>query len=649
MKQYDIFISYRRSSYDTANLIATRLKSAGYTVFFDMETLRSNKFNVQLYEAIDNCKDFIVVLPPNALDRCVDEEDWVRLEVCRAMDCNKNIIPVMLNGFEWPSVMPDGMEELRNYQALTANSIEYFDLSMERLQNRYLTSKRRLPIFKILKYSGICIASLLIVVSILWGVFMTLSKDVCQKYATLIAWDASCVHMIAEENHRLVDNWKIFDNAMNYESNSGRIAILQQEMEARIDLVESNLSKIWTVNPNKMEITPYHSFLLTLHGINAEEMAMSPEVSTLYYNDYLNQLNTIRQAVREPNTINRRFSSTLLEVFEHSLNAYYATVLLNLSSFPKKTVVVYEELSKNWIHFPVHLYKFGEDREYYESIVNTENQLASEYLSRFESVLEQKDAELEDIEQRGVKLENLIQERTSDMFNVIDSASVILMANAEIERIKKENETELALQREKVETKRIALEASKAELEGLEKQYVQAYESLKEKCTITEEDDQWYKWGKICRWGSYLSMLVESRQELLSQGVYSTSSITPEVAYANLNSMLTVYQMYHPESTDYVVSAKQFFKEVSNAKRDYAGVIIFAFKDNAEHPFFKRGDIVVDYNGNKIKNYEDFSVAYKSNKEGVVKFIRCNDAGRFDEIEEKIVNTDIIGFLELTE
>ena len=124
MKQYDIFISYRRSSYDTANLIATRLKSAGYSVFFDMETLRSGKFNEQLYDAIDNCKDFIVVLPPNALDRCVNEDDWVRLEVCHAMEKGKNVIPVMLNGFTWPEPMPDGMENLRDCQALTASSIE---------------------------------------------------------------------------------------------------------------------------------------------------------------------------------------------------------------------------------------------------------------------------------------------------------------------------------------------------------------------------------------------------------------------------------------------------------------------------------------------------------------------------------------------
>ena len=119
MKQYDIFISYRRSSYESANLIATRLKAAGYSVFFDLESMRSGKFNEQLFGVIDNCKDFLVVLPPNALERCVNEDDWVRLEVCRAMANKKNIVPVMLNGFTWPNPMPTGMEELCNYQAST--------------------------------------------------------------------------------------------------------------------------------------------------------------------------------------------------------------------------------------------------------------------------------------------------------------------------------------------------------------------------------------------------------------------------------------------------------------------------------------------------------------------------------------------------
>ena len=94
-----------------------------------METLRTGKFNEQLFGAIEQCQDFVVVLPPNALDRCVNEDDWVRLEVCHAMKHNKNIIPVILNGFQWPNPMPVGMEELCNYQAITASSIEYFDLA----------------------------------------------------------------------------------------------------------------------------------------------------------------------------------------------------------------------------------------------------------------------------------------------------------------------------------------------------------------------------------------------------------------------------------------------------------------------------------------------------------------------------------------
>lgn len=133
MKRYDVFISYRRDSYESANLIATRLKSAGYSVFFDLETMRPGKFNVQLYSVIEGCQDFVLVLPENALDRCSDDEDWVRKEVLHAMKHKKNIIPVMLNGFVWPKPMPEGMEELCNYQALKAGAIEYFDMSMERL------------------------------------------------------------------------------------------------------------------------------------------------------------------------------------------------------------------------------------------------------------------------------------------------------------------------------------------------------------------------------------------------------------------------------------------------------------------------------------------------------------------------------------
>ena len=91
-KKFDIFISYRRDGgFETANLIHDRLTRAGYNVFMDIENLRSGKFNEQLYTQIDNCKEILVILGPNSLERCINEDDWLRLEVAYAIKNNKNI------------------------------------------------------------------------------------------------------------------------------------------------------------------------------------------------------------------------------------------------------------------------------------------------------------------------------------------------------------------------------------------------------------------------------------------------------------------------------------------------------------------------------------------------------------------------------
>lgn len=56
---YDIFISYRRDAFESANLFATRLKALGYRVFFDVESMNPGKFNEQLLDVISKCKDVI--------------------------------------------------------------------------------------------------------------------------------------------------------------------------------------------------------------------------------------------------------------------------------------------------------------------------------------------------------------------------------------------------------------------------------------------------------------------------------------------------------------------------------------------------------------------------------------------------------------
>ena len=115
-----------------------------------------------------------------------------------------------------------------------------------------------------------------------------------------------------------------------------------------------------------------------------------------------------------------------------------------------------------------------------------------------------------------------------------------------------------------------------------------------------------------------------------------------------MNSMLSVYQTYHPESKEYVMAVKHFFKELSKAERKYAGVLVFAFKDDAIHPFFRKGDIVVGYEGKSIKNYDELKSARREKDGGVVEYLRLVD-GNFEVLKNDLVESDIVGLLELTE
>ena len=130
---YDIFISYRRDGGDTlAQLIYDRLTDRGYRVFLDIESLRSGKFNEKLHAVIEECRDVVVILPPNALERCSNEDDWLYLELSHAIKCRKNIVPVMMKGFVWPEVLPEALRELPNYNGIQ-DSKDYFDAVIDKM------------------------------------------------------------------------------------------------------------------------------------------------------------------------------------------------------------------------------------------------------------------------------------------------------------------------------------------------------------------------------------------------------------------------------------------------------------------------------------------------------------------------------------
>ena len=93
--QYDVFISYRRvGGKEYARLLKPELEKRGFEVFLDFDELSDGVFDQRIKDAISASPVFLLILSRGALDRCVNEGDWVREEILHANRCHCHIIPV---------------------------------------------------------------------------------------------------------------------------------------------------------------------------------------------------------------------------------------------------------------------------------------------------------------------------------------------------------------------------------------------------------------------------------------------------------------------------------------------------------------------------------------------------------------------------
>ena len=139
---YDIFISYRRlddngniSGRDQARLIAKELTLNGYRAFFDYSEIKDDDFEKTIIPAVKNSKIFILVLTKDALNRCVNENDWVRKEIEMAITSGCKIISVNPdNGFNgWPLDLPESLEKIKMVQISEIHFGQLFEKSIEKL------------------------------------------------------------------------------------------------------------------------------------------------------------------------------------------------------------------------------------------------------------------------------------------------------------------------------------------------------------------------------------------------------------------------------------------------------------------------------------------------------------------------------------
>jgi hypothetical protein len=96
-----VFVSYRRADEPWALAIFLDLKQHGYDVFIDYDGIASGDFEAVILENIKARAHFLVLLTPTALEGCGDPNDWMRREIEAALYSQRNIVPLMLAGFDF--------------------------------------------------------------------------------------------------------------------------------------------------------------------------------------------------------------------------------------------------------------------------------------------------------------------------------------------------------------------------------------------------------------------------------------------------------------------------------------------------------------------------------------------------------------------
>ena len=152
--QKKVFLSYRRlKAAFLARAVFQHLTSEGYDVFMDVESLDSGEFPSLILRQIEARPHFVVALVPGSLERTVKEGDWLRREIEHAMRCERNIVPLLADGFSFDAEkrdlavgkLPSKIEQLGHHNSVSVPA-DYFKAAMDKLTTRFLKKEVRIAV-----------------------------------------------------------------------------------------------------------------------------------------------------------------------------------------------------------------------------------------------------------------------------------------------------------------------------------------------------------------------------------------------------------------------------------------------------------------------------------------------------------------------
>lgn len=614
--KYDIFISYRRQGGEsTARILCERFTDLGYRVFFDVESLRSGDFNADLYSVIEQCKDFLIVLSPGALDRCVSEDDWVRLEIAHALKHNKNIIPIMLRGFSFPDNLPKEIDALRYKNGLEANN-EFFDAFIGKLQG-FLHTKasvfsRIVQNSVLRKTMPFLIAFAITIAAVLGGTLIynrfqdkgfpydTKDKNIAGELLYHISSNLNQYNFMirsAENAYRECSNYLASASSTDYENTRTTINRTINDI-TKIDLAQNALSEQLSGN---LDGTPIDK--ANVLAFDNTVLAFQEEViNDLRYMNYVLSyytvfdLNTSREIVylyRQKLDLSAKYAVYVTNYIVVDIDDAFLTdfknALLPLTSLPFEGFVWLTDKQSIDNQLTINLNKLSDIISELASIVGGLN---VEYAN-----------ELEDY-RRELEDGGLSPEQIDEILSVMaKSANNALMLQEEMQK------------------KREEIQVAKDDI-------AQMLEEAKTKFAPLETDDIYDVWGKMLRF--------------LNLGLYD-DAIRCAQFYQQKARLDDVY------ADKYIPIVINYIKDIKNTGIDY-GIMVVDFESGiTEHEIYQIGDIIIAVNDRPCINLGSYA-AFDKKAGDKITLLRQNETGGFDHIDVFTVeNQSKAGMMELTE
>lgn len=570
--KYDIFISYRRDGGEsTAKILRDKLSELGYQVFFDVESLRSGDFNTRLYSVIEECQDFLLILSPGALDRCRNEDDWVRLEIEHALETGKNVIPVMLRGFSFPQVLPESIDALRYKNGVESN-YQFFDAFIEKLR-LFLKSKpaigRRIgrrPLGKNLLLAFALMAVL--------GAGAAVGLD-------RLTEDRAYPSNKKEEN--------LTGSLIYYvQSNLLRMEQAAEYMDGAYNACSQYLAHPDTASREEL-LSQLEGNRRLLYGIDAEAVSMTEELRTgleespfsladsQALHDYLEEFRQscisniyFMEYITDPDTyLEQQVRESVLGCYEEILEEELQVIacginelLLPIEKEESLEAFKYDFLPQLY-YIPLEASTWSDSRE----------ALASGEESSWNAIERSMDQVRVQIGEENMKL----METKAQMVQE-------LMESGLSQQEAEERMNELSGQSSQLTQEKDALQEAQAQLE-------EKLNEAREKFAPQESDDMEMLWGKMLR---FLNLGLYD--EALNCLDFYREKARGQDAYAEL----------------YVPAARRFIESVGQTGIDY-GLMVVGYEPGQEsHEQYEIGDVIIALNGLPVHNYEEYSRAKES-------------------------------------